>query len=307
MTGRERGGFGRWMSAGAEAWEGRLHLMLLLAVAILAGWVSLGKVAAVATLHGQGGLAALVDAWILETAILTAGLDMRRRRRHGKPIWFPVAGLVAAVAASQYAQVAMAERSVTGWVFAVIPALGFLFMVKLALARLAVATPEPAIVATGGPATWSARLVGGQVATGHPVSPVTPAGRLASSLPLAGQVATSAAASRTATGGQLASVVGGQAATRPAWPPVTLASAGQAVTTGPPVAPATSSTRPPVATGQVVRSVADVLATDPDVSDVQLARLTGLPRTTARRARAKIQPRKINGHVTVLAAASEGN
>jgi hypothetical protein len=48
---------------------------------------------------------------------------------------FPAVVMAVSVVVSLSAQVVEAERSVIGWVAAAIPALGFLVMVKIALAR----------------------------------------------------------------------------------------------------------------------------------------------------------------------------
>lgn len=66
---------------------------------------------------------------------IAAGLELRRKRRLGKPVAFPAAVLVVAVSLSLAAQVVEAEASVIGWIAAALPALGFLAMVKIALGR----------------------------------------------------------------------------------------------------------------------------------------------------------------------------
>jgi hypothetical protein len=65
---------------------------------------------------------------------------MRRRKRIGKPVRFVAAVLTVAVILSLSAQVVEAEPSIIGWLAAALPALGFLAMVKMALAR---ADPGP--------------------------------------------------------------------------------------------------------------------------------------------------------------------
>jgi hypothetical protein len=72
---------------------------------------------------------------VLELMSIASGLEMRRRKRQQKPVLLPSAVLVCAVALSISAQVVEAERSVIGWIATAVPALGFLIMVKIALAR----------------------------------------------------------------------------------------------------------------------------------------------------------------------------
>ncbi|GAA4736646.1 hypothetical protein [Phytohabitans rumicis] len=83
------------------------------------------------------GWLAWADAVTLELMSIASGLEIRRRHRMGRPVWFASTVLICAVALSLAAQVVEAEPSVIGWLAAALPALGFLAMVKLALARTA--------------------------------------------------------------------------------------------------------------------------------------------------------------------------
>ncbi len=100
------------------------------AVAAAASWA---HVVSLAVLHGQAGWLAVADAAVIETTAVSAGLEVRRRRRAGRSPAFVLAVLVVAVGLSLAAQVAEAERSVWGWTLAAIPAAGFLVLVKIAL------------------------------------------------------------------------------------------------------------------------------------------------------------------------------
>jgi hypothetical protein len=66
---------------------------------------------------------------------IASGLELRRRERIHQSLVFPAMVMGVAVVLSLSAQVVDAERSPIGWIAAAIPALGFLVMVKIALAR----------------------------------------------------------------------------------------------------------------------------------------------------------------------------
>jgi hypothetical protein len=72
---------------------------------------------------------------------VASGLELRRRKRLHAPLTFPAVVLGVAVTLSLSAQVVEAERSPIGWTVAAIPALGFLVMVKIALAQAPVPSP----------------------------------------------------------------------------------------------------------------------------------------------------------------------
>lgn len=118
-----------------------MAIMLLIGGA--AGAASFTHVHDVAAGHGQPGWLAWADAIVLELMSIAAGLELRRKRRLGKPVVFPAAVLVVAVSLSLAAQVVQAEASVIGWIAAALPALGFLAMVKIALGRADHTTPRP--------------------------------------------------------------------------------------------------------------------------------------------------------------------
>ncbi|WP_173167017.1 DUF2637 domain-containing protein [Phytohabitans suffuscus] len=125
----------------------------MLAIGGAAGAASFTHVHNLAAAHGQDGWLAWADAIVLELMSIASGLELRRRKRVGKPVWFPAAVLVVAVVLSLAAQVVEAERSVIGWIAAALPAAGFLAMVKIALGRTAATGPA---APEAGDAGWRA-------------------------------------------------------------------------------------------------------------------------------------------------------
>ena len=115
--------------------EGLTQVAIMLAIGGAAGAASFTHVHDVAAAHGQPGWLAWADAVVLELMSVASGLEMRRRKRAHAPVAFPTAVLVVAMALSLSAQVVDAEQSAIGWIAAAIPALGFLVMVKIALAQ----------------------------------------------------------------------------------------------------------------------------------------------------------------------------
>ncbi|BCB88864.1 hypothetical protein Psuf_061770 [Phytohabitans suffuscus] len=133
--------------------EGVVQIVIMLAIGGAAGAASFTHVHNLAAAHGQDGWLAWADAIVLELMSIASGLELRRRKRVGKPVWFPAAVLVVAVVLSLAAQVVEAERSVIGWIAAALPAAGFLAMVKIALGRTAATGPA---APEAGDAGWRA-------------------------------------------------------------------------------------------------------------------------------------------------------
>jgi hypothetical protein len=115
--------------------EGIAQVSIMLMIGLAAGAGSFTHVHDVAQAHGQEGWLAWADAVVLELMSIAAGLELRRRKRAGISVAFPAAVLTVAVVLSLGAQVVDAEPSPLGWIAAAIPALGFLVMVKIALAN----------------------------------------------------------------------------------------------------------------------------------------------------------------------------
>lgn len=87
------------------------------------------------------------NAVVSELTPTASVLVLRRRRHHGQPIAFPAFVLIASVALSLSAQFAQATPSVSGWLLAAVPALGFLAMTKLALSHTTTSPATPSGVA----------------------------------------------------------------------------------------------------------------------------------------------------------------
>lgn len=93
---------------------------------------------------GTSGWFGWANAIISELTPTAAGLEIRRRKRHGQLIAYPMAILIAAAALSLTAQVAQARHSPTGWLVATVPALAFLALTKLVVSRTTTSTPHVA-------------------------------------------------------------------------------------------------------------------------------------------------------------------
>lgn len=85
--------------------------------------------------QGTGDWFGWANAVISELTPTAAGLEIRRRKRAGQPIGYPMAVLAAAAIVSIAAQIAQAKPGPTGYLLAALPALAFLALSKLALSR----------------------------------------------------------------------------------------------------------------------------------------------------------------------------
>ncbi|MEU7970804.1 hypothetical protein AB0B48_02025 [Micromonospora sp. NPDC049089] len=74
------------------------------------------------------------NAVISELVPIAALLTIRRRRRIGAPIGYPMVLLIAAAGLSLAAQLAVAKPGPSGWLLSAVPALAFMALVKLVLA-----------------------------------------------------------------------------------------------------------------------------------------------------------------------------
>lgn len=84
------------------------------------------------------------NAVISELVPSASALVIRRRRRLGASIGYPLGLLTAAVALSLAAQCAVAKPSISGWLLSAIPALAFVALTKLVLStQPAVSAPAP--------------------------------------------------------------------------------------------------------------------------------------------------------------------
>lgn len=90
------------------------------------------------------------NAVISELVPTASALVIRRRRRVGASIGYPLGLLIAAVALSLAAQCAVAKPSISGWLLSAVPALAFVALTKLVLSTQPAASfpalvPKPAV------------------------------------------------------------------------------------------------------------------------------------------------------------------
>ncbi|GAB1688368.1 hypothetical protein [Krasilnikovia sp. M28-CT-15] len=107
---------------------------ILTVVAVAAGWASFTHVHDWTMRHTPPGTPdafGWVNAVISELVPVAAFLTIKRRRRAGASIGYPLALLIAAAALSLAAQLAVAQPSPSGWLLSAVPALAFMALVKL--------------------------------------------------------------------------------------------------------------------------------------------------------------------------------
>ncbi|HEY0696672.1 MAG TPA: hypothetical protein VGD43_02555, partial [Micromonospora sp.] len=150
----------------SERVEGLVLVIILLIVAGFAGAASFTHVKEWTLDNsppGTGQWFGWANAAISELIPAAALLTIRRRRRTGGPIGYPMFLLVCAVSLSLAAQLAVAKPGVSGWLLSAVPALAFLGLSKLVLTTRPATEPDPAPVDKE-PATVP-----------HPAAPVRPA------------------------------------------------------------------------------------------------------------------------------------
>ncbi|KAB1142474.1 DUF2637 domain-containing protein [Micromonospora sp. AMSO12t] len=138
-------------NANADRVEGVVLVLIVLTVGGLAGAASFTHVhdwTMANSPAGTGDWFGWANAAISELLPLAALLTIRRRRRTGGPIGYPMFLLVCAVALSLSAQLAVAKPGVSGWLLSAVPALAFLGLSKLVFST----TPAPAAASVGRPA-----------------------------------------------------------------------------------------------------------------------------------------------------------
>lgn len=121
-------------NANADRVEGIVLVLIVLTVGGLAGAASFTHVhdwTMANSPAGTGDWFGWANAAISELLPLAALLTIRRRRRTGGPIGYPMFLLVCAVALSLSAQLAVAKPGVSGWLLSAVPALAFLGLSKL--------------------------------------------------------------------------------------------------------------------------------------------------------------------------------
>ncbi|MFV2099995.1 hypothetical protein [Micromonospora sp. LOL_024] len=126
--------------------EGAVLVLILLVVAGFAGAASFTHVKDWTLANspaGTGEWFGWANAVISELVPVACLLTIRRRRRAGAPIGYPLFLLVAAASLSLAAQLAVAKPGISGWLLSAVPALAFMALVKLVLAPTKGTTNPP--------------------------------------------------------------------------------------------------------------------------------------------------------------------
>jgi hypothetical protein len=169
----------------ADRVEGLTLTAILTTVALAAGWASFSHVHDWTMRHVPAGTPdafGWVNAVISELVPVAALLTIKRRRRAGAPIGYPLFLLVAAGTLSLSAQLAVAQASPSGWLLSAVPALAFMALVKLVFTS---PTAEP--VAASAPVTAPLPVPAPSPAPVVPTVPVRPITR-PNGVPVIGQV-----------------------------------------------------------------------------------------------------------------------
>ncbi|QGN46143.1 DUF2637 domain-containing protein [Micromonospora sp. WMMC415] len=128
----------------ADRAEGLVLVVILLIVAGFAGAASFTHVKDWTLDNsppGTGAWFGWANAVISELVPVAALLTIRQRRRTGGPIGYPMFLLIAAVALSLAAQLAVAKPGLSGWLLSAVPALAFIGLSKLVLTTAPAPTP----------------------------------------------------------------------------------------------------------------------------------------------------------------------
>ncbi|MGC5321704.1 hypothetical protein ACPXB5_23540 [Micromonospora arida] len=126
--------------------EGVVLVLILIAVAGFAGAASFTHVKDWTLANsptGTGQWFGWANAVISELVPIACLLTIRRRRRTGAPIGYPLFLLIAAAGLSLAAQLAVAKPGISGWLLSAVPALAFMALVKLVLAPVKGDNPTP--------------------------------------------------------------------------------------------------------------------------------------------------------------------
>ncbi len=123
--------------------ESGIRVLILLAIGTMAGAAAFTHVHDLTVAHGQPDWIGWANAVAVELMAIYLGLEIRARRRAGRPVGLVGVLLVAFALLSLAAQVAEAEPSVWGWIVAAVPSLAFLALVKVVLSSAPAPAPEP--------------------------------------------------------------------------------------------------------------------------------------------------------------------
>ncbi|KWV33019.1 hypothetical protein [Micromonospora rifamycinica] len=128
--------------------EGVVLVLILIAVAGFAGAASFTHVKDWTLANsptGTGQWFGWANAVISELVPIACLLTIRRRRRAGASIGYPLFLLIAAAGLSLAAQLAVAKPGLSGWLLSAVPALAFMALVKLVLAPVKGDNPTPPV------------------------------------------------------------------------------------------------------------------------------------------------------------------
>ncbi|MEU9516766.1 hypothetical protein [Micromonospora sp. NPDC048169] len=154
--------------------EGLVLVLILIAVAGFAGAASFTHVKDWTLANsptGTGAWFGWANAVISELVPIACLLTIRRRRRTGAPIGYPLFLLIAAASLSLAAQLAVAKPGISGWLLSAVPALAFMALVKLVLAPAP--TPEQPTTTPATPAE-PIRVQSAEQVTTEPPAAITP-------------------------------------------------------------------------------------------------------------------------------------
>jgi hypothetical protein len=112
--------------------ESAARLVITAGVGLIGAAAGFHHTHAAAVRAGQHGWLAWADAVVIECMVIVAGLQLVQERRSGGSGRLPLAVLVVAFLIQMGAQVSGAPASFAGWLFAAVPALGCLVVVKFA-------------------------------------------------------------------------------------------------------------------------------------------------------------------------------
>ncbi|MGN9913607.1 hypothetical protein ACTMTJ_39350 [Phytohabitans sp. LJ34] len=128
--------------------EGGVLVLIVLVVGVFAGAASFTHVKDWTLDNsppGTGTWFGWANAVISELVPIASLLTIRRRKRHGGPIGYPMALLIAAACLSLAAQLAVAKPGLSGWLLSAVPALAFMALVKLVLAPVKTSTQDKTV------------------------------------------------------------------------------------------------------------------------------------------------------------------
>lgn len=125
---------GQWAESACRA----VVTVGVVAVGMAAGFV---HTHAAAVRAGQTGWLAWADAVVVELLVVVAGWQLHYRRRVGGSLRFPGVVMVAAFTVQMGSQVSGAPATPAGWLFAALPALGALLIIKMSMGSRPEAPP----------------------------------------------------------------------------------------------------------------------------------------------------------------------